>query len=87
MNESEGHLEARSEHLNDFKSPGERVYYKGEAQNRWLGPAKVIFQDGKVIFVRHGATCMFVRVSPNQLTVAGMTSADTHENVTAKYQR
>ena len=52
-------------------SPGDRVYYKRETQERWLGPAKVIFQDGKVIFVRHGAT--FVRVSSNRLLPAGQT--------------
>ena len=46
-------------------NPGDHVFYKREAQDRWLGPAKVIFQDGKVIFVRHGS--VFVRVSPNRL--------------------
>ena len=28
-------------------------------------PGKVVFQDGKVVFIRHG--CTFVRVSPNWL--------------------
>ena len=49
---------------------GESVYYKREGQNRWLGPAKVVFQDGKVVFVRHGG--VFVRVSPNRLLKAGL---------------
>ena len=31
-----------------------------------MGPAKVVFQDGKVVFIRHGG--IFVRVSPNRLT-------------------
>ena len=48
---------------------GDNVYYKREGHDKWLGPGKVIFQDGKVIFVRHGGT--FVRVSPNRLTPAG----------------
>jgi hypothetical protein len=48
---------------------GDRVYYKRENSERWLGPAKVIFQDGKVVFVRHGST--FVRVSPNRLNPMG----------------
>ena len=48
---------------------GERVYYKREGQEKWLGPGKVVFQDGRVIFVRHGGT--FVRVSPNRLLKAG----------------
>ena len=44
---------------------GDRVFYKREGKERWLGPGKVVFQDGKVVFVRHGA--VFVRVSPNRL--------------------
>ena len=51
-----------------YKS-GDSVYYKRDANNRWLGPGKVVFQDGKVVFVRHGST--FVRVSPNRLSPAG----------------
>ena len=41
------------------------MFYKREGKERWLGPATVIFQDGKVVFVRHGG--IFVRVSPNRL--------------------
>lgn len=48
---------------------GDRVYYKREGQEKWLGPGKVVFQDGCVVFVRHGGT--FVRVSPNRLIKAG----------------
>ena len=44
---------------------GDRVFYKREGKERWLGPGQVVFQDGKVVFVRHGA--VFVRVSPNRL--------------------
>ena len=44
---------------------GDRVFYKWEGKERWLGPGKVVFQDGKVVFVRHGG--IFVRVSPNRL--------------------
>ena len=44
---------------------GDRVYYKREGRERWLGPAIVVFQDGKVVFVRHGG--IFVHVSPNRL--------------------
>ena len=46
-------------------SPGDKVYYKRDGSERWMGPGKVVFQDGKVIFVRHGG--VFVRVSPNRL--------------------
>lgn len=45
--------------------PGDRVFYKREHSERWLGPGRVVFQDGKVIFVRHGG--VFVRVSPTRL--------------------
>ena len=41
------------------------MFYKREGKDRWLGPGKVVFQDGKVVFVRHGG--IFVRVSPNRL--------------------
>ena len=45
--------------------PGEHVFYKRDGSNKWLGPGKVIFQDGRVVFVRHGGT--YVRVSTNRL--------------------
>ena len=58
---------------------GDRVYYKREGKERWLGPGKVVFQDGKVVFVRHGS--VFVRVSPNRLKKA--TSDITTEDAAA----
>ena len=39
---------------------GNAVYYKREGKERWLGPATVVFQDGRVVFVRHGG--IFVRM-------------------------
>jgi hypothetical protein len=47
---------------------GERVYYKRDCSERWLGPGKVMFQDSKVVFVRHGN--IYVRVSVNRLIKA-----------------
>uniref|UniRef100_A0A0L8HML4 Uncharacterized protein n=1 Tax=Octopus bimaculoides TaxID=37653 RepID=A0A0L8HML4_OCTBM len=32
---------------------GDNVFYKREGKEWWLGPGKVVFQDGKVMFVRH----------------------------------
>ena len=59
---------------------GERVYYKRDGSEKWLGPGKVVFQDGKLVYVRHGG--VFVRVSPNRLMKAG--SEFVHdEDVTA----
>lgn len=48
---------------------GDVVYYKRERDEKWLGPGNVVFQDGKVIFVRHGAH--FVRVSTSRIIKAG----------------
>jgi len=58
---------------------GDHVYYKREGKERWLGPAKVVFQDGKVVFLRHGG--VFVRVSPNRLakTIPGGDDLDKEE--------
>jgi len=44
---------------------GIKFFYKRDGKEKWLGPGKVVFQDGKVVFVRHGG--VFVRVSPNRL--------------------
>ena len=52
----------------DTYTNGDIVYYKREKDDRWMGPAKVVFQDGKVIFIRHGA--YFVRISANRLVKA-----------------
>ena len=49
--------------------PGDWVYYVREGNNKWNGPAKVMFQDGKVIFLRHGA--FVVKVSANRLKKVG----------------
>ena len=43
----------------------DRVSYKCEGKERWLGAGRVVFQDGKFVFVRHRG--IFVRVSPNRL--------------------
>ena len=45
--------------------PGDYVYYRREKDDRWLGPGKVMWQDNKVIMVRHGGYC--TRVSANRL--------------------
>lgn len=61
-------------------SPGDQVYYKRESHDRWLGPARVVFQDGKVVFLRHGST--FVRVSPNRLVDIQVDVDGIHEEST-----
>ena len=48
---------------------GDIVYYKRARDGKWMGPGKVVFQDGKVIFVRNGAT--FIWVSAKRIVKAG----------------
>ena len=47
---------------------GDIVYYKRENEDRWKGPATVMFQDAKVIYVRHGG--FGVKVSANRIVKA-----------------
>ena len=49
---------------------------------RWLGPGKVVFQDGKVIFIRHGGA--FIRVSPNRLIRVGEEFTSRAKDVTGR---
>ena len=47
---------------------GDKVYYKRDDGSRWRGPGKVIGQDNKIVFVRHGdqlvrvSTCRLIKV-------------------------
>ncbi len=47
---------------------GDIVYFKKEGEDTWRGPAKVVFQDSKVIFIRIGS--IYYRVSANRLIKA-----------------
>ena len=49
--------------------PGQKVYYKRDGSQKWKGPGKVIGQDGKVVFVRHGN--IYVRVPSYRIIEAG----------------
>ena len=55
--------------VEDVFESGEMVYYKRDGSTKWLGPGKVIFQDGRLVFVRHGG--VYVRVSTNRLIKCG----------------
>ena len=48
---------------------GDKVYYKRDQGDKWIGPAKVIFQDGKVIFIRHCG--VWIKASPNRVVKSG----------------
>ena len=65
-------------------TPGELVYYRREKDDKWLGPAKVIFQDGKVIGVR--ATTGYIRVSANRIWPAGDTLSQRLKDEEMKQQ-
>ena len=58
---------------------GDRVYYLREGQKTWLGPAKVLFQDGKVIFLRHGSSIIQVSANRLQHVEAGIQRSDEEE--------
>ena len=47
---------------------GDRVFYMRNQSDKWLGPAKVLFQSGKTVFCEHGGA--IVKVSPNRLQKA-----------------
>ena len=51
--------------VQDTFKPGEYVYYKREDSEKWLGPGKVMFQDGKIVFIRHGS--VYVKASVNRI--------------------
>ena len=47
---------------------GDYVYYKRDRSDGWEGPARVVYQDNKVILVRHGG--FFYKVSANRIQPA-----------------
>ena len=47
---------------------GDYVYYKRDRSDGWEGPARVVYQDNKVILVRHGR--FFYKVSANRIQPA-----------------
>ena len=57
---------------------GDLVYFKKEGENTWRGPAKVVFQDSKVIFLRVGA--VYYRVSANRIIKASDQLAEEIKN-------
>ena len=60
---------------------GDIVYFKKETEDTWRGPAKVVFQDSKVLFLRIGS--IYYRVSANRVKKAGESLANdirTKEN-------
>ena len=49
-----------------------------ESSEKWLGPGKIIFQDGKVVFIRHGA--VYIRASVNKIIRRGAEFNNSENN-------
>ena len=60
---------------NEQYEKGVEVFYKKDSNPLWLGPAKVVAQDGKLVFVRHGN--QLLRVAPNRLIRRYPDNSDT----------
>ena len=52
-------------------------FNKRDGRERWLAPGRFVFQDGKVVFVRHGGVS--VKVSPNRLQKVNTYLTDDYE--------
>ena len=61
------------------------VYYKRD-DNRWKGPATVIGQDGRLVFIRHGGQvlrihpCKLRKTNPEFITSVGTLSTENIQN-------
>ena len=62
-------LKAKIRVADTIYEKGDIVYFKKEAEEYWRGPAKVVFQDSKVLFLRIGS--IYYRVSANRVKKAG----------------
>ena len=61
---------------------GDRVFYKRDDSNKWRGPGKVIGQDGKIVFIRHGG--QLVRVATCRIIKSDSQSTTTDEDLSKK---
>ena len=62
-------LKAKIRVADTIYEKGDIVYFKKEGEDAWRGPAKVVFQDNKVLFLRIGS--IYYRVSANRVKKAG----------------
>ena len=51
-----------------FYSPGSKVYYRMGNESSWAGPGKVLAQDNKLLFIRHGRR--LIVASPSRVQMA-----------------
>ena len=59
--------------------PGEKVLFKKDGEQRWRGPAKVIAQDRKVVFLHYGSR--LISVSTCRICKAGTNLAGVESSV------
>lgn len=59
--------------------PGDAVYYKKENCSQWVGPAKVIVQDRKIVFIHHGV--YIIRIYTNRVMLRGEEYCPEIQNV------
>lgn len=69
-------LRKQLRHTDEKYEMGDKVYYKRVDCQEWKGPGVVIGQDGAVVFVRHGGTC--IRVHYLRLKKVNADSGDQH---------
>ena len=70
---------------NETYEKGDEIFYKKDGNSRWLGPAKVLAQDGKLVFVRHGNQLM--RIAPNRLIKRYQGQIESDENVVDEHNK
>ena len=70
-------LLARVRTIDRVYQPGEEVYYKRDKGDGWLGPAKVVAQDNKIILIKHGGS--WKKISANRLVPKGQELAKNIE--------
>ena len=60
----------KSSHISKFKfyNMGDEVYFRIGNNKKWSGPGKVIAQDGKLLFIRHGRN--LIVASPSRVQLA-----------------
>ena len=61
---------------------GDKVFYKRDDSNRWRGPGKVIGQDGKILFIRHGSQLVRVATCRALKMDAHMSNNENEEKLT-----
>ena len=71
-------LKTKIRSVDKVYNPGDYAFYKREKDVEYRGPAKVLVQDGKIVWLRHGSYCC--KVSVNRLQ-------PVHDDLKQEYRR